>query len=95
MSERTYYSREAEQQAQREKLGLVILASLLGFGFGSIIAFLFAPQAGDKTRHQLEEQVGHVVADGRKTANRVASDLRENTEEWRENVEKRLKAVGE
>lgn len=84
MSTRMYYSQEAEQQAQRERLTLALLASLLGLSLGAVLAFLFAPQSGDKTRQQLGEQVEHAVA-----------PIKENAGDWRNTVEKRIRAVGE
>jgi len=65
---RMYYSQEAEKRAQREKLMLVILVAGVSMSISTIIALLFAPQPGDKTRQQISEQVNEAVTRARKAA---------------------------
>lgn len=63
MSGRKYYSNEAYYQVQQEKLMLAIVATLCGVGIGALIALIFAPQAGDETRTQIEETLKTVGRD--------------------------------
>lgn len=55
MSQRTYYSDEARQEAQIKNTIIVAVCLALGATIGTVIAMLFAPQSGDETREQLEE----------------------------------------
>ena len=73
MSERKYYSREAEEQAQRERFVLALIVAALGLGMGAVLALLFAPQSGDKTRQIISEEVERVTAQGRETARVVVN----------------------
>ncbi len=60
MTARTYYTHEAEVRAQRDRTALAFIAVLLGVSIGSVLALLFAPQAGRKIRQQLGEQAEQV-----------------------------------
>jgi gas vesicle protein len=53
MNDRIYYSREAEMRANRDKAMAVMLFMALGLGIGAVLALLFAPKSGDKTREEL------------------------------------------
>lgn len=61
MNERTYYSREAEQAAMRQRTMLAIFVLALGVGVGAALSMLFAPQSGDKTREALAGQAEHTM----------------------------------
>lgn len=65
MNNRIYYSREAEMQAQRERLALAVVVAALSVSMGAIMALLFAPQRGIEIRRTLGEQVEQVVENGR------------------------------
>ena len=43
MNERIYYSHEAEEQAKRQQLLVVILFAAFGLAIGTALALLFAP----------------------------------------------------
>ncbi|MBZ0297264.1 MAG: YtxH domain-containing protein [Anaerolineae bacterium] len=58
-SNRIYYSREAEMQANREKTIAVILFLAFGLGVGAVLALLFAPRSGEQVRHE----IGHALED--------------------------------
>ena len=91
MSEsRMYYSREAEMQALRERFVLAIVVAALGLGMGAVLALLFAPQSGDKTRHQIQEEVERVTSQGREAAKQASRDLGDKVQKLRENVEERV-----
>ena len=55
MSQRTYYSEEAKQQAQMKTTAVVAICLALGATIGTAIAVLFAPQSGEDTRKELGE----------------------------------------
>ncbi|GAB5493360.1 MAG: hypothetical protein Phog2KO_35750 [Phototrophicaceae bacterium] len=55
MSQRTYYSEEAKQQAQMKTTIIVAICIGLGVTMGTIIAMLFAPQSGEATREELSD----------------------------------------
>jgi len=61
LNNRMYYSRETQEQAQRERFVLALIVLALGVGFGAAVALLFAPQTGDRTRRVLTDSVGSVV----------------------------------
>lgn len=73
MSQRTYYSQEAKQQAQMKTTIIVAICIGLGVTIGTIVAMLFAPQSGDETREDLSgatnsalDHLQHQVNDLRK-----------------------------
>ncbi len=57
MNDSTYYSREAEMQANREQLGTIILFIALGLGIGAILALLFAPASGKEIRDDISNTI--------------------------------------
>jgi hypothetical protein len=60
MSDRVYYSREAEQRAQRDNLLLALLVLAFGLGIGVVIALLMAPRSGDEMRRAISEEVNRI-----------------------------------
>lgn len=86
MNDRIYYSHEAKQQAQRQKMVLLMMVAGLSIGIGAMISLLFAPQSGDKTREQLNDQMSDAVHQGRKVAKNAGEQLRQNTEKMMENL---------
>ena len=95
MSERIYYSQEAEQQARRNKLVLVMMVAGLSVGIGAMISLLFAPQRGDKTREQLGEQVNNTVSKGREVAKTASKQILDNGEKALNNLNDRVQAIKE
>lgn len=77
MSERKYYSKQAQNQVEREKLLLALIATMCGVGIGAIIALIFAPQDGEETRNQLGDALGNVGHDLSNTADRVKSEVQD------------------
>ena len=93
MSERRYYSQEAAERAERERIALALIVALMGVGLGTVIALMFAPQAGEKTRKQLGKQVSHVVSDGREAVSKVSDDVRSGASKVRDEVEDRMPSI--
>ncbi len=90
MNNRMYYSKEAEEEAQRERAVLVLVMLGLGVAVGAAVALLFAPQAGEKIRKALEEQIEHAVETGRDQAAKAVENLQDEAERLRSDVEKRV-----
>ena len=86
MTTRTYYSQEAEFRAQRDRMAFAFVAMLLGVGLGSVLALLFAPQAGRKTRQQITDQVEQAAAQGREVVEQAAAQGREVAEQVTKDV---------
>lgn len=77
MNERVYYSREAEQRAQRDRMLVALVATALGVGLGTVIALILAPQPGEETRNQIGQQVGQVAHEVLHGVDRLRSDVGE------------------
>jgi hypothetical protein len=86
MTDRVYYSSEAEQQARRERLVMAMLVAGLSLSVGAVIALLFAPQSGEKTRHQIGEQVDQVATNVQKNTDQVVKKVRDDLEQRLQNV---------
>ncbi|TVR22129.1 MAG: YtxH domain-containing protein [Anaerolineaceae bacterium] len=76
MNDRIYYSQEAEKQAKRERIVLALAAAVMGLGLGAVIALIFAPQSGDKTREQIEQQAREWMDQGEDAAQQAVSKVR-------------------
>src|SRR5258708_31888136 len=62
---RTYYNREAEMRAAREKAALTFVFLLLGLGIGTALALLFAPRPGKEIRHDISHATEGALNQGR------------------------------
>ncbi len=82
MNERTYYSREAEERAQQERVTLAVAAALFGAAIATIAAILLAPKPKPSARKQIGDQVEQMV-----------HDLRDSVEKLRDDMEDRLQTV--
>jgi hypothetical protein len=60
MTDRIYYSREAEQRAQRDSVLLALMVLTFGLGIGVVIALLLAPRSGDDMRRAISEEVSRI-----------------------------------
>ncbi|TVR21529.1 MAG: YtxH domain-containing protein [Anaerolineaceae bacterium] len=76
MNDRIYYSQEAEKQAKRERTVLALAAAIMGIGLGAVLALIFAPQSGDKTRQQIEQQAREWMDQGEDAAQQAVSKVR-------------------
>lgn len=72
MSERMYYSRDAEIRAQRQKLITVLLAVTLSLSVGTILTLLLAPRKGEDIRRM----VGDRLNDAAETVKERVQDAR-------------------
>ncbi len=81
MNNRIYYSKEAEMEAQREKMAAVLVFMAFGLSIGAILALLFAPKSGEQTRGDIgnvvEDRFGNVEKEVTSRFSRVEKDLAE------------------
>jgi gas vesicle protein len=90
MSERIYYSREAEMRAQRQFLITTAVLAMVSVGIGAVLALLFAPRPGEEVRRDLEWRAAEALARGRETAIKVAAEAQNNLQRVREELDDRL-----
>jgi gas vesicle protein len=91
MNDRIYYSHDAEVHAMRKTTVLTALFLMLGLGVGTILALLFAPADGAKTRHKLARSMGDGLQSGSESIEPMVKRLEEQLNELRKSVEERLK----
>jgi len=87
---RVYYSHDAEIQAKREMAALTMIALTLGLGIGAMLALLFAPTSGKKTRHYLAKSMGKDWENGRDAVDPMVKRLEDKFGELLKNVEARV-----
>lgn len=90
MNDRVYYSREAEMRVQRERAVAILVFMGLGLGIGTVLALLFAPKSGDKTRAELASTLGDSLEGGREATNKALKNLEKDFGDLRKKVEERL-----
>ena len=90
MNDRMYYSREAEIRAQRERATAVFIFLILGLGIGTVLALLFAPKSGEKTRAELEKAMNQGLEGGRDAADKAMKNLEKDFNDLRKKVEDRM-----
>jgi gas vesicle protein len=93
LNERVYYSQEAEQKAQQERIGLALTMLALGLGLGGFLALLFAPTSGDEMRQSLAEKAEQAYNDGRDATSQAIESLQKDLEQLRTDFDDRLKAI--
>jgi hypothetical protein len=74
MSDRIYYSREAEERAQRQRMVFVLVFMALGLGIGAAVAYMFSPQ-GQNTRKLAGDAVESGLDTGKKKVSRTMHEL--------------------
>jgi gas vesicle protein len=87
MSDRIYYSKEAEHYAQSERLVLAVMVLITGLGIGTVLALLFAPQEGRETRKNIEHGAENVLDKGRTAGGKVVENVLDGVGKIRRTVE--------
>ncbi|MEO1166645.1 MAG: YtxH domain-containing protein [Chloroflexota bacterium] len=87
MSQRTYYSEEAKQQAQAKTTAIVAICIALGATIGTVIAVLFAPQNGEETRNQLMNNMDEQMENGRNATDTAIEKLQQQMSNIQERFE--------
>lgn len=91
MSNRIYYSDEAESRAKREQALIAIVVMGLGVGIGALIALLFAPKSGEAVRSHLGQAVDEAMSEGREVSQQTLERLEQEISDLREQVSARLR----
>lgn len=89
MGQRKYYSREAEQRANRERAIIIMLFLGIGLSIGAVMALLFAPKSGAEIRGEINKAFESGVLSGRDTTNSVVERLEQEFAELRKRVDDR------
>jgi gas vesicle protein len=87
---RTYYSREAEERAARDKSVATLVFLAFGLGVGAALALLFAPKAGDKVREDLAHGMEEGLNSGREAVGPALKRLEKEFAELRKKVDERV-----
>ncbi len=87
---RTYYSREAEMRAARDKSMATLVFLAFGLGVGAALALLFAPKPGDKVREDLAHTVGEGLNSGRDAVEPALKRLEKEFADLRKKVDDRI-----
>ena len=90
---RIYYSRDAEEKAVRQITMWAVLWVALGLAVGAVMAILFAPSAGKKTRHSLTKNLEEGWNSGQDTIEPVVKRLEKEMGELRQSVEDRIAKI--
>ena len=90
MNDRVYYSRDAEVRAQRERAATVTIFLALGLGIGAVLALMFAPKSGDKTRAELASTLGDNMDPVREATSKAVKNLEKDFADLRKKVEDRI-----
>lgn len=87
MTERIYYSREAEALAKRQRVVSTITYFTLGLGIGAALALLFAPNEGERMRRLLANALEEGFQRGRERTSEALNELEREYPELRQKVE--------
>lgn len=87
MNDRIYYSREAEAQAMRERTAAILAFFVIGIAVGTVMALLFAPRSGDKTRGEIADAIEEGFNEGRKASNDAVHRLEKDLSDLRKRIE--------
>jgi hypothetical protein len=87
---RTYYSHDAEMRVARDRVALTAVCLLLGLGVGGMLALLFAPATGEKTRNELAHTLEGGVHSGQEFIHPAVTQLEKEFSDLRHKVEERL-----
>lgn len=91
MNDRVYYSRKAEELVKRQQVVGGAIFLLVGLGIGTILALLFAPNVGEKTRKLIAEALEDGFKSGQETVWEATSQLEKDVPDLRKRLEGLLK----
>ncbi len=87
MSNRVYYTAEAEELMKRRSLFTALAMLAVGLGIGALVAMLFAPDEGEKTRRMLAEAVEEGYRRGRHATDDALGQLEKDIPNLRKRVD--------
>lgn len=90
-NDRIYYSHDAEIHAMNASIRLTLVCLALGLGVGAVLALLFAPTSGKKTRGEFAKTVEDGLQAGREAVEPMVKHLGKDIDALQKNVEERLK----
>jgi gas vesicle protein len=90
MSNRVYYSAEAEELMQRRSMVTALAMMVVGLGIGALIAMLFAPGEGEKTRRMVADAIEESYRRGRDATDDALSQLEKDIPNLRKRVDSML-----
>lgn len=90
MSDRVYYSREAEMRAQRERTMMAIVLLGFGLGVGAIMALLFAPRSGEEVRRDITDRIEPGLERARDVTSHTVENLQRDLTRLRDEMESRI-----
>jgi len=90
MSDRVYYSRDAEMRAQRERTMMAIVLLGFGLGVGAIMALLFAPRSGEEVRRDLTDRIEPGLERARDVTNHTVENLQRDLTRLRDEMDSRI-----
>ena len=86
MSNRIYYSEEAENMMKRQRIVDALMFIGLGIGVGSAVALFLAPSNGAKTRELITHTLEEGFQRGRETTDEALRQLEQEVPNLRERV---------
>ena len=93
MSDRIYYSTEAERRAKRERTMIAALFLLIGAGIGAILALLFAPGQGEHIRERVSGVVDERIDRSRDATQATLDQLETKYSDLRDYVDDALSKI--
>jgi gas vesicle protein len=87
MNDRIYYSRRAEELAKRQQTIGAVTFLALGLGIGAVLALLFAPNVGEKTRKLVTDALEEGFKHGQEAILDAANQLEREYPELRKRIE--------
>ena len=80
MNDRVYYSREAQERANQDRNTAIVAFMVVGLAIGAVLALMFAPNSGEKTRRELAGNIGDTTASTVKQLEKEFAELRKKVE---------------
>ncbi len=93
MNDRTYYSREAEMRANRERFLSTLPLLVFAMAIGIAVALFLAPESGEKTREELAGRMNDRLEGGRDATSHALKRLEKEFSDFRHKVEDRMESM--
>ncbi len=94
MSNRIYYSREAEEVANRQRFFVAFVSFTLGMALGTLIMLLFAPKEGEQTRKRISEALEEGFERGRTAAEDAIQNVEKDSPDLLEEIRRAIRSIG-
>jgi len=90
MSNRVYYTAEAEDLMKRRSLFTALAMLAVGLGIGALVAMLLAPEEGEKFRRAIADAVEEGYRRGRHATDEALGQLEKDVPNLRKRVDSLL-----